>query len=64
MLAVGGNRRAARLAGLAVDRTRFWAFVLVGALTGLAATIFVGRTGSVQSANSARAWSSRSSPPW
>jgi ribose/xylose/arabinose/galactoside ABC-type transport system permease subunit len=48
VLAVGGNRRAARLAGLAVDRTRFWAFVLVGALTGLAATIFVGRTGSVQ----------------
>ena len=47
-LAVGGNRRAARLAGLAVDRTRFWSFVLVGALTGLAATIFVGRTGSVQ----------------
>jgi ribose/xylose/arabinose/galactoside ABC-type transport system permease subunit len=48
VLAVGGNRRAARLAGLAVDRTRFWAFVLVGALTGLAATVFVGRTGSVQ----------------
>jgi ribose/xylose/arabinose/galactoside ABC-type transport system permease subunit len=48
VLAVGGNRRAARLAGLAVDRTRFGAFVLVGALTGLAATIFVGRTGSVQ----------------
>ena len=48
VLAVGGNRRAARLAGLAVDRTRFWSFVLVGALTGLAATIFVGRTGSVQ----------------
>lgn len=48
VFAIGGNRRAARLAGLAVDRTRFWAFVLVGSLTGLAATIFVGRAGSVQ----------------
>lgn len=48
VLAVGGNRPAARLAGLPVDRTRFWSFVLVGLFVGIAAMIYVGRTGSVQ----------------
>ena len=48
VFAVGGNRRAARLAGLAIDRTRLLAFALVGAFVGIAATIYVGRAGSVQ----------------
>lgn len=46
--AVGGNRPAARLIGLPVDWTRFSTFVLVGACVGLAAVIFIGRTGGVQ----------------
>ncbi len=46
--AVGGNRRAARLFGLPVDRTRFLTFVLVGVCVGVAAMVFIGRTGGVQ----------------
>lgn len=46
--AVGGNRPAARLIGLPVDWTRFSTFVLVGACVGLAAVVFIGRTGGVQ----------------
>lgn len=46
--AVGGNRAAARLVGLPVDRTRFLTFVLVGVCVGLAAIVFIGRTGGVQ----------------
>lgn len=46
--AVGGNRQAARLIGLPVNRTRFLTFVLVGVCVGLAAMVFVGRTGGVQ----------------
>ena len=45
--AVGGNRGAARFAGLDIDRTRVLAFVLTGALVGLAAVVLVGRVGSV-----------------
>ena len=45
--AVGGNRSAARFAGLDVNCVRLRAFVLTGALVGLAATILVGRVGSV-----------------
>jgi rhamnose transport system ATP-binding protein len=45
--AVGGNRVAARFAGLDIDRTRLLAFVLTGALVGLAAVVLVGRVGSV-----------------
>jgi len=48
VFAVGGNRRAARFAGLSAGRTRFLAFVLVGVLTGIAAAIYVGRAGGVQ----------------
>jgi ribose/xylose/arabinose/galactoside ABC-type transport system permease subunit len=47
VMAAGGNRRAARFAGLPVDRTRLLAFVLTGALVGVAATILVGRVASV-----------------
>jgi ribose/xylose/arabinose/galactoside ABC-type transport system permease subunit len=46
--AVGGNRQAARLIGLPVNRTRFLTFVLVGVCVGLAAIVFIGRTGGVQ----------------
>jgi ribose/xylose/arabinose/galactoside ABC-type transport system permease subunit len=46
--AVGGNRRAARFAGLPTDRVRFLAFVLVGVFVGVAAMIYMGRAGSVQ----------------
>jgi rhamnose transport system ATP-binding protein len=45
--AVGGNRVAARFAGLDIDRARLLAFVLTGALVGLAAVVLVGRVGSV-----------------
>lgn len=48
VLAVGGNRQAARFAGLPVDRVRFLAFVLVGVAVGIASVIYIGRAGSVQ----------------
>ena len=48
VFAVGGNRRAARFAGLPIDRTRFFAFMLVGAFVGIASMIYLGRAGSVQ----------------
>ena len=46
--AVGGNRDASRLIGLPVDWTRFTTFVLVGVCVGLAAMVFIGRTGGIQ----------------
>jgi ribose/xylose/arabinose/galactoside ABC-type transport system permease subunit len=49
VLAVGGNRRAARLVGLPIDRTRFLTFVLVGLFVGIAAMVYLGRAGTVQS---------------
>lgn len=48
VFAVGGNRRASRLAGLPIDRVRFMAFVLVGVFVGIASIIYLGRAGSVQ----------------
>jgi ribose/xylose/arabinose/galactoside ABC-type transport system permease subunit len=48
VFAVGGNRRAARFAGLPIDRTRFLAFALVGVFVGIASVIYMGRAGSVQ----------------
>lgn len=48
VLAVGGNRRAATLAGLPTRRVKFWAFVLVGVAVGIASVIYIGRAGSVQ----------------
>jgi ribose/xylose/arabinose/galactoside ABC-type transport system permease subunit len=47
-VAVGGNPAAAVLAGLRPRRTRFWAFVVAGACSGLAAMIYIGQQGSVQ----------------
>jgi ribose/xylose/arabinose/galactoside ABC-type transport system permease subunit len=48
VFAVGGNRRAARFAGLPVNRVRFIAFALVGVFVGIASLIYLGRAGSVQ----------------
>jgi ribose/xylose/arabinose/galactoside ABC-type transport system permease subunit len=48
VFAVGGNRRAARFAGLPIDRVRFLAFALVGVFVGIASIIYMGRAGSVQ----------------
>ncbi|MDQ3793044.1 MAG: ABC transporter permease [Actinomycetota bacterium] len=48
VFAVGGNRRAARFAGLPIGRVRFFAFVLVGVFVGIASLIYLGRAGSVQ----------------
>jgi ribose/xylose/arabinose/galactoside ABC-type transport system permease subunit len=48
VFAVGGNRVAARFAGLPVNRVRFMAFALVGVFVGIASLIYVGRAGSVQ----------------
>src|SRR5215207_8640801 len=48
VFAVGGNRRAARFAGLPVNRVRFAAFALVGVFVGIASLIYLGRAGSVQ----------------
>ena len=48
VFAVGGNRRAARFAGLPIDRVRFLAFALVGVFVGIASVIYMGRAGSVQ----------------
>ena len=48
VFAVGGNRRAARFAGLPVNRVRFMAFALVGVFVGIASLIYLGRAGSVQ----------------
>lgn len=48
VLAIGGNRRAARLAGVAVDSVRFRAFVLGGLGTGLAAAVFLSQIGELQ----------------
>lgn len=48
VFAVGGNRRAARFAGLPIDRVRFLTFVMVGVFVGIASVIYLGRAGSVQ----------------
>lgn len=48
VFAIGGNEKAARYAGLRVERVKFIAFVLVGLCTGFAATIFLGQIGQVQ----------------
>jgi D-xylose transport system permease protein len=43
--AVGGNRTAARIAGIRIARQIVAAYVLIGVLTALAAVLFVGRLG-------------------
>jgi ribose/xylose/arabinose/galactoside ABC-type transport system permease subunit len=48
VLAIGGNRRAAHLAGVAVNSVRFRAFVLGGLSCGLAAAVFLSQIGELQ----------------
>ena len=49
LLAVGGNRKAARNGGIGVKRTVFMAYVLAGALVGLAGFFYAARQNSVGS---------------
>lgn len=47
MLFIGGNRNAAKLAGLPVDRVRFGAYVVSGLLAAFAGIMFAGYFGAV-----------------
>ncbi|MBA7604429.1 Fructose import permease protein FrcC [subsurface metagenome] len=47
--AVGGNPSSARMLGISVGRTQFWAFTIGGALAGIAALIWVGFVGAIPS---------------
>lgn len=49
MYAVGSNTEAARVAGITVAKTQIQAFTLCGAMVGLAAVIYAGRFGAVES---------------
>lgn len=51
VFAIGGNREAARLAGVPVDRIILWIFVLVGAASGLAGTMNTARTLTAQASD-------------
>ena len=46
VVAVGGNREAARIAGVPVRRTIFTVYVLMGVLVGVAAVLLCARLGS------------------
>ena len=46
--AIGSNEDSARLAGIRVDHTKRMIFMCSGLLSGLAAMIFIGRTGAIQ----------------
>ena len=46
--AVGGNREAARLAGIPVGPTLVWVYVIAGALSGLGGVVLAGRLDSAQ----------------
>jgi ribose/xylose/arabinose/galactoside ABC-type transport system permease subunit len=48
MLAIGGNREAARLAGISVDRIAITVYVLAGAAAGLAGILTAARLGTAQ----------------
>ncbi len=47
--AIGGNAEAARLAGINVNRVTFFVYGMTGMLVGMAALIYVGQTGIIQS---------------
>ena len=49
LLAVGGNRKAARHGGINVKRTIFFAYILTGLIVGLAGFLFAARQNSVGS---------------
>lgn len=46
--AVGGNAQLARLAGIAADRTKIWAFILCSAVAAFSATVLTARVGNGQ----------------
>jgi ribose/xylose/arabinose/galactoside ABC-type transport system permease subunit len=48
VIAVGGNKRAAELAGVPIGRVQFWTFVSVGICVGVGAMIYLGQVGQVQ----------------
>jgi ribose/xylose/arabinose/galactoside ABC-type transport system permease subunit/ABC-type multidrug transport system ATPase subunit len=48
VLAVGGNSRAAELAGLSVRTVKLWCFINSGLACGLAAAVFIGQIGQLQ----------------
>ena len=48
VLAVGGNSRAAELAGLSVRTVKLWCFISSGLACGLAAAVFIGQIGQLQ----------------
>lgn len=51
VFAVGGNREAARLAGVPVDRVLIWAFTLAGLSAGLAGSLNTARTLTAQASD-------------
>lgn len=51
VFAVGGNREAARLAGVPVDRVLIWAFTLAGVAAGLAGSLNAARTLTAQASD-------------
>jgi rhamnose transport system permease protein len=48
LFAIGANPVAALFSGIAVNRIRFWLFVLMGLMAGLAAVLLTGRIGSTR----------------
>jgi rhamnose transport system permease protein len=48
MFAMGANPTAALFSGIPVNRIRFWLFVLMGLMAGLAAVLLTGRIGSTR----------------
>jgi ribose transport system permease protein len=50
VIAVGGNEEAARLSGVNVKRTKFLVYLILGALSALAAIVWIARLNSTQAA--------------
>jgi len=48
VFAVGGNPRAAKLAGLSAGRVQFFCFIAVGLCVGIASLIYLGQVGQIQ----------------
>jgi AI-2 transport system permease protein len=53
ILAVGGNEPAARLSGVAVDKSKFFVYALTGLLVGFAALLYVARYRNVETSTGA-----------
>ena len=63
VVAVGGNREAARIAGVKVQRIVFSVYVLSGICVAIAAVLLVGRLSSASPGRRATCSSSTRSPP-